>query len=104
MRFCKECQALMMKTAQADGSISFMCDCGISMPGMPDDTLMHEKIIEHAVGGLKFVQFIENSPYDAARAIVMRKCKCGLDHMTMIRIGDEQRTMYTCKCGNLERT
>jgi predicted RNA-binding Zn-ribbon protein involved in translation (DUF1610 family) len=68
--------------------------------GEPDDTLMMEEYLETAESNQKHDVFIENSPFDPAGKIVLKDCpSCGLNFMTMSRIGVNETTMYACSCG-----
>ena len=99
MRFCPQCESVMTKSTTATGSIVFHCRCQYMIEGNPDDTLMAEGFLETSQGNLKHDVFIENAPFDAAANIVLKDCpQCGLNFMTMIRIGISETTMYTCSC------
>jgi DNA-directed RNA polymerase subunit M/transcription elongation factor TFIIS len=101
-RFCAECGSLMNKSTLATGSIVFQCRCQLTSPGLPDDTLMSEGYFESADSNMKHDVFIENSPFDEAGHKVRKECQqCGLNFMTMIRVGQNETTMYTCTCGNV---
>lgn len=100
MKFCPVCESLMTKSTSATGLIVFQCRCQLVIEGQPDDTLMAEEYLETAESNLKHEVFIENSPFDPAGNKVLRNClRCGLDFLTMIRIGTNETTMYTCSCG-----
>lgn len=97
MKYCPECDQLMDKFAIATGII-FRCDCGMTTVGGEDDTLMEEEYFDGTNNGnLIHEAFVENAPHDPAANIVTRDCRCGLNFMTLIRVGDE--TIYTCSCG-----
>jgi predicted RNA-binding Zn-ribbon protein involved in translation (DUF1610 family) len=70
------------------------------MPGKPEDTLMYEEHMNTNMSNLRHGVFVENSPHDRARNIVMKDCpNCGLNFMTQIMPGEEMATIYTCDCG-----
>lgn len=102
MRFCRQCESILTKTPLADGSIVFICVCGESITGDAEDTLMFQNVIEND-SGLEHQDLIDNSPHDTAAYRVKRECACGLDFMTLIRVGKSEKTMYTCTCGAVER-
>lgn len=100
MRICEQCESVMTKSTSATGFIIFHCRCQLTTEGRPDDTLMAEEYLETAESNLKHDVFIENSSFDPAGNIVMKDCpKCGLNFMTMIRVGTSETAMFTCSCG-----
>ncbi len=99
LRFCKQCEAVMTKSTSTTGIIVFQCRCLLVEDGEPDDTLMAEEYLITTESNQKHEVFIENSSYDPAGNIVLKDCpKCGLNFMTMIRIGINETTMYSCSC------
>jgi len=100
MKFCGECKSIMKKITSTNGEIEFTCRCALPHKGNPDDTLIMEGYVETTESNLKYDVFIENSSNNLAKNIVMKKClKCGIDYLTIIRIGINETTMYTCTCG-----
>ena len=100
MKFCDLCGSFMNKTTTITGNILFVCRCVKQIEGGPEDTLMASEYFETEESTLKHQVFIEQSPEDTARSIVMRDClKCGLPFLTFIRVGTQETTMYTCDCG-----
>ena len=100
MKFCDLCGSFMTKTTTSLGEILFTCKCMNQVPGEPSDTLMAEEYLETGESNLKHQVFIEQSPYDSARSIVLRDCpNCSLPYLTFIRIGTQETSMYTCDCG-----
>lgn len=101
MRFCDKCGAIMQKNTTATGEIIFQCRCQ-QINGNPDDTLMAEGFIETGESAQKHMVFIENSSHDPAANIIMRDCpNCKLNYLTIIRVGLNETTMYSCTCGYL---
>jgi len=91
---------MMTKSTSGIGQIMFQCRCQNIVVGDPNDTLMAEEYLETAESNLKHAVFIDNSPYDSAANIVFKDCNnCGLDFMTMVRVGTNQQTIYACDCG-----
>lgn len=100
MRFCPECESVMVKTPSDASGIKFQCSCGIAVEGNDDDTLMYAEYMNMSNEGRQYETFIRNSSKDPAGNIVNRQCgACGLPFMTMIRIGESETTIYTCRCG-----
>ncbi len=100
MKFCRECNSVMSKTTTLHGAIIFQCPCQLQEPGQPDDSLMAEGLFENTGSDHKHMIFIENSPFDPAANIVLKDClNCGLNFLTLIRIGQNETTFYTCTCG-----
>lgn len=103
VKFCKYCGSVMSKaTPSSGGNIHFQCRCQYTEEGGPDDTLMQEEYLETEAfsSSLKHAIFIENSPFDPAGNVVMKDCfNCGLNFLTMIRIGAAETSMLVCSCG-----
>lgn len=100
MRFCPQCESIMNKVTSPAGDVIFNCQCQLTTNGDDDDTLMAEEYFETTKSDLKHEVFIDNSPFDPAGNIIMKDCpKCDLNFITMIRIGVNETTMYTCSCG-----
>lgn len=99
MKFCEKCGEVMQKSTPPTGGIIFQCKCQ-QIAGGDDDTLMDEGHLETSESTLRHVVFIENAPFDPAANITRKDCpKCGLNYLTMIRIGVNEVTMYSCSCG-----
>lgn len=91
----------MQKNATAAGDIVFQCKCQQIVGGV-DDTLMAEGLVEIGEAAQKHHVFIENSSHDPAANVIMRDCpQCGLNYLTLIRVGVNETTMYSCTCGYL---
>lgn len=100
LKFCLECSSMMTKSTSTLGTIVFQCRCQITIDGTPDDTLMAEEFFETAESNLKHEVFIENAPFDLAGHVVLKDCpKCNLNFMVMIRVGTNESTLYSCRCG-----
>lgn len=103
MNFCDLCGAKMTRTPTPDGRVVFVCACLNQIDGTPADTRFEciyygdaaKKSVE-----MKHKDLIFNAPFDHAANIVMKDCPdCGLDFVTLLRIGSAETTMYTCSCG-----
>jgi DNA-directed RNA polymerase subunit M/transcription elongation factor TFIIS len=101
MKICKFCESVMTKSPLTTGQIIFQCRCQYQEEGQPEDSLMDSGVIEvEGTTHLLHDIFIDNSPYDLARNICLKTCYgCGLNFLTLIRVGDDQKTMYICDCG-----
>lgn len=101
MRFCDICDSVMSKNTSATGQIVFQCRCLNSAEGAPEDTLMASGTMEgDATDRTVHDTFIDNAPFDPAATVVLRDCpQCGLNFLTMIRIGESETTVYSCSCG-----
>lgn len=100
MRFCPQCGARLEKHTPHTGAILFQCKCLIRIEGGDDDTLMDEGHLGADESDLKHIDFTQNSPFDPAGYTTMKDClKCKLPYLTMIRIGANETTLYTCTCG-----
>jgi len=63
---------------------------------------MFEEFFESAESNMKHKVFVENSPFDPAGNIVLKDCpQCGLNFLTMIRIGVNENVIFSCSCGYL---
>jgi hypothetical protein len=99
IKFCVKCGALMDKLLVGN-KVEFKCVCQNVVLGAPEDTLLAEETVDNLESYKKHDAFIENSPHDAARCIVMKNCPtCNLNFLTMIRIGTDETVVYVCKCG-----
>jgi predicted RNA-binding Zn-ribbon protein involved in translation (DUF1610 family) len=89
----------MSKQTRPEG-VYFACNCGHEEEGGPDDTLIAEGVMGGSADIERYERFVNQAPYDAARNIVKQDCpKCGMDHITMIRVGSNLTTRYVCDCG-----
>ncbi len=98
MKFCNVCQSVLLKNT-ATGELVFKCHCGIEYNKDLEDTLMYEEIFFSSdESSSKYVDFIDNAPFDKAGFKVAKSCpKCNIDYLTMIMINSE--TIYLCTCG-----
>jgi DNA-directed RNA polymerase subunit M/transcription elongation factor TFIIS len=101
MKFCPKCESIMSSVATNTG-VMFQCGrCLASVDGTPDDSLLAEGYQEStALQYEKHAAFIETSAFDTAGNKVAKPCpKCNLPYMTMVQIGEQLNTMFTCTCG-----
>ncbi|AIB51826.1 hypothetical protein PRJ_Fausto_00114 [Faustovirus] len=98
MKFCPNCENKMSKST-ATGEIEFTCDCGMRVRGGDEDTLMDEEVLNKSEFEA-MATFIENSAHDPSAMRVIKTCPvCGLNFMSMVRIGILETTYYACSCG-----
>lgn len=99
MRFCNKCNGVMRRHFE-NNFIKFRCRCENVEYGGASDTLIAEGTTTFVENDAKHQIFIENSPFDPARQIVLKQCpQCALDFMTLISIGSNERMIFTCSCG-----
>ena len=97
--FCNACGSKMIKTFTS--TVIYVCRCGEQKLGDNDSTLVASEEFNLPMVESTHRIFIETSPFDRSGFKVMKTCnKCGLDYMTMIRLGANQIIRYTCTCGN----
>ena len=91
----------MRKTTTDSGRIIFQCKaCSHLEEGDADDTLMAEIFLDTTRDDLKHAVFVENAPHDLAGNKQMMDCgNCGRNYLTMIRIGVNEKPMFSCPCG-----
>lgn len=101
MNFCAQCFSTTDKEILRDNKIVFKCPvCSYTVAGGPDDSLLYEDFLGASESTQKHEVFIENSAFDPVGCTVTRDCpQCGLDFMTMVRVGSSETTIYTCTCG-----
>lgn len=88
-----------MEKHPVEGEVMFQCSCD-RVVGGPDDTLMDSEYPNTSGSIASHAVFIENSAFDTAANIVMKDCPdCGLNFLTMVLVGANDVTMYTCTCG-----
>jgi hypothetical protein len=89
-----------MGKSTESGRLLFLCGCGNMMQGTAEDTLIEEGQPGNVESNLKHATFLENSPFDPAANRVKKTCPgCGIDFMTLVRLGSEEVVIYTCGCG-----
>lgn len=99
MKFCVVCKSKLQRST-ATGKIVYTCVCANTYNGEPEDTLLLEEQFEREQSNLKYNTFIENSAFDPTNMRVMRDCvQCKRNYMTLIRIGEQSKVLYTCVCG-----
>jgi|FLOH01.1.fsa_nt_gi DNA-directed RNA polymerase subunit M/transcription elongation factor TFIIS len=104
MKFCPVCQSVLQRSTQI-GSIVFHCNvCFTEEPGDEWDSLIMiggpEDDVQSGAEEKKYEKLIATAAFDQVNEKIKKECpKCGLDYMTQIRVGDQERIIYKCKCG-----
>lgn len=83
-------------------NVVFKCNrCLETIVGTDEDSLLAEGYQEStALQYEKHAAFIETSSFDPAANRVAKPCQqCGMPYMTLLQIGNQLNTMYTCICG-----
>jgi len=99
VKFCDTCKSLLPKDMTQE-VITFkctVCESSKIIIGDPEDSLIEQgTYIQNQI----HTTYIENSPYDLAGYTILKKClNCEKEYLTMIRIGVNEETYYTCTCG-----
>ena len=84
------------------GELIFRCKCCKIYNSEPNDTLRFEEYMESSESKEKYQTFINNSAFDPAGYKINKPCEsCGVPYLTMIRVGVDEKPMYTCICGKI---
>jgi DNA-directed RNA polymerase subunit M/transcription elongation factor TFIIS len=103
MKFCPKCQRVMVSDMSSGTHIEFRCTvCSAIVKGDEYDAHIRTDFPGAEETTLMYSRFIDVAAHDATNQQVARKCKCKLDYMTLIRIGENESIMYVCKCGHKE--
>jgi DNA-directed RNA polymerase subunit M/transcription elongation factor TFIIS len=102
MKFCPVCDRCMVNDAAASEATWVCPSCKKKVPAEKWDLLVSTEIImTEGSDNAMYDTIIRTSAHDPTCQQVMRDCaKCGRDYMTQIRIGEEERVLFTCPCGN----
>ena len=101
VKFCELCGTVLRPKTDL-GSLKFRCiSCENIYESDESDTLMATGHIEDTTHlDLKYEVFVENSPHDPTNKLISKECpNCKKNYMTMIRIGVDEKILYTCDCG-----
>lgn len=101
MKFCDQCQTIMFASTSTVGVVYNCPRCANQAEGTPEDTLLAEGYQESTeLKYQKHAAFIESSAHDPAGHKVEKQCpKCKMPYMTLVQIGEQMTTIYTCTCG-----
>lgn len=102
-RFSRETGELYAKEIRhVSQSLYLGTPSGETAEPSPSDTLIYEDgFSSQNADEAALLRVAADLPYVLK---VRRDCAaCGMDIMTLVRVGDDQRTYYTCTCGFKER-
>lgn len=102
LQFCKvnNCHnRLVLMTG--DGKLKFQCTaCATTYDADSDDTLIKSKSLVTAESIMKYQTLIRLAAYDVTNPLVRKTCpECKNNIVSMVSVGDEEETVYVCKCG-----
>lgn len=91
-------------TRQIDGGrVSFVCPCGNRAEGNSSDRLIKVGGASAVTQTDKYSTLLSNASFSRTMLRVEKECpKCGLPYMALVRVGDEETIILTCKCGHRE--
>lgn len=100
MSFCPECKNLLILDT-SKGELTFRCSkCGQPYPAKPEQTLIAEGHIRTEESITKFNTFIANAAFDSINPRIEKPCpKCKEKIISFVRVSEDQKVFYTCKCG-----
>jgi len=80
----------------------FVCSkCGERVEGDEYDALIYDEFLGQKETVAVYKSILTTAPHDPATQLVKRTCeKCGRPYMSVMRVGDAERIIYLCKCGN----
>lgn len=99
MIFCDNC-GLIMRRDTALGRVVFMCECGETKEGTPQDARLFGGVFSESETAEMYQSVIDGAAFDRVNQIVSKDCpQCKRDYMCQIRVGSAEIVIYTCKCG-----
>jgi DNA-directed RNA polymerase subunit M/transcription elongation factor TFIIS len=99
MQFCPKCERAMAEDTSL-GYIVFRCHCGEEVRGGPGDARVGGATQEDRETLELFATLLANAAHDRVNQQVAREClECGLDYMTLVRLGEAEVAIFVCKCG-----
>jgi DNA-directed RNA polymerase subunit M/transcription elongation factor TFIIS len=102
MKFCPSCEKVLLRTTLS-GEVKFQCSCGLLQPGTDFDTRIAGGTLGSQETSLMYSQLLRTAAFDRTNHLIERFCyTCGLNYMTLIRVGENESIIYKCKCGNEE--
>jgi hypothetical protein len=102
MRFCKKCEKILIRKYD-NNVLSFYCvNCKLNYEAKLLDNVIISNISDNIIIYQKYKHFIKNSGFDPTILKISKICEnCGLDYMTMCRLGASSKIIYTCSCLNV---
>lgn len=84
----------VMELTHVGGKLKWVCFCGNTYPGEPEDTLLAQGVSR--AKSYTTQTYVRAAPTDRVAPRVVRDCeKCGLDTMIAIR-GNQMELIYLC--------
>ena len=78
------------------GKIKWVCYCGNSYPGSPEDTLLAQGDLRPSAQSYTTGTYLKAAPTDRVAPRVLRDCgRCGMDTMVAVR-GNRMELIYLC--------
>jgi DNA-directed RNA polymerase subunit M/transcription elongation factor TFIIS len=99
MQFCPKCERAMAEDTSL-GYVVFRCHCGEEVRGTPSDARVGGATQEDRETVELYATLLANAAHDRVNQQVAREClECGLDYMTLVRLGENEVVLFVCKCG-----
>jgi len=90
------CGGRVMELVLTGGQVKWVCFCGNSYPGSPEDTLLAQGDLRPSAQSYTTATYARAAATDRVAARVKRDCdRCGLDTMVAIR-GNRMELIYLC--------
>lgn len=98
-KFCPDCEQLLTRETSS-GAVRFQCYCGYQEEGGPADALIASETLNAGDTVAMYGRLIRNAAHDRISQQVRADCpQCKVDYMTLVRVGDNEIPVWTCKCG-----
>ena len=103
MYFCDSCERCL-KRDTTSGSVMYRCDvCSLAVAGDPASFRLGGETFGARKERGRNARLLRLCTADRASSRKKRDCpECGLDYMSMARLGPSETVAYACKCGHLE--
>jgi DNA-directed RNA polymerase subunit M/transcription elongation factor TFIIS len=103
MKQCPYCESRTMVRVVADGEVYFQCPCSAREKGKPEDRLLKSGGNTSVGNSEKYNTLTATAAHSQAVLKVAKDCpSCGLPYLTLVRVGDEETIIFTCKnCGRI---
>lgn len=99
-KFCPKCEK-SMEISTITGKLLFKCPvCAEQIEGDAYDVKMPSAFNPSEESTESWINIINNAPFDRVSQIVGKSCiNCPRNYMTQLRLGQNERIVYSCKCG-----
>lgn len=89
-----------MALRTSTGDIDWICpSCETVVPGTAEDARVSGEVHGSSDTTAMYDSLLRHSAFDETNQLVARDCACGRDYMTQVRVGVNERIIYTCRCG-----